>query len=384
MDRTKIKFSVLQISYWCAYGSFYSFMAAYMQSRGMSATLLGIMLTMNTLGGFGGQFFWGMLCDLFKTNKKIYVLECILVGLLEVLIFTSANWILIIVGVGLLGFVQLPMIVNLDTWILKTFNNSRVYGPIRSTASIAFAIFTFFFGKMLSEKGYSLMLVYSTAFLLLGIVTALFTPEETKEDPQITRKTEKKCDWKILFHNREFLLVLCLLLGIGISAAPVMQLMAVLMDNVGGSVEYVGYALFASSMIQVPFMCFSGKLSRFSAKGRLLCVGILYMLSVLGMSYTTSPLVLLAFCALNGIGYGIFLPALRQMVFDITPRELNTTAQGICEATYNSLGSMISSLLAGILIDQYSVSIMLLACVAIQAVLMVSYLVGRNYVRIIH
>lgn len=380
MDRIKIKFSILQISYWCAYGAFSSFMAAYMQSKGMSATLLGIMLMVNTFGAFVGQFFWGMLCDKLKSNKRIYFLASILILIVEVLIFSTDSWTLIIITFGLLGFVQQPLAANLDTWILSTYRKTpQVYGPIRSTASIAFAVFTFFYGGILDKNGYQLMLICSAFFLVTGAVTAALTPDVTAEKPKQQIDKKDTFPWKALVKNREYLLVLFMLFGTGIASAPVMQLMAVIMKNVDGSVAYVGYAMFASSLMQVPFMVYSGKLSRFPAKSRIIVAGCIYLVTVWGMSFAKTPIILLVFCALNGIGYGILLPALRSLITAIAPKDLNTTAQGICDAVYTSLGSMMSSLLAGIFVDNFSVAVMLWVCGIIQAAAIIGFVMGLHY-----
>lgn len=380
MDKKKIKFSILQVTFWCGYGAFSGFMVAYMQSKGMSVTLIGVMLTVNTFSAFLGQFFWGMLCDKLKTNKKIYIVASILTFMVELLIFASDSWMLIIITFGILGFVQQPLAANLDTWILRTYRKTpQVYGPIRSTASIAFAIFSFFYGGMLEKNGYQLMLIFSGLFLVMGAVTAELTSDIPVEELYSQTIPKEKTGWELLAKNKEYLQVLFMLFGTGIATAPVIQLMAVIMDNVAGSVAYVGYAMFAGSLMQVPFMIFSGKLNRYSAKGRIIFAGCIYIIAILGMSFGKTPLMVLVFCAINGIGYGILLPALRELIFTIAPKELNTTAQGICDAVYTGFGSMISNILAGILVANFSVTVLLWVCSAIQIVAIIGFIIGLQY-----
>lgn len=374
-----MKFGILQITYWCSYGAFSCFMAAFMQSRGMSATLLGIMLTINTFCAFAGQFFWGTLCDRLKTNKKIFVVSNLLILLIQALIFSTESWTLIILTFGLLGFVQQPLTANLDTWILKTYKDTpQVYGPIRSAASVIFAVFTFFYGGILERNGYQLMLVCSGFFLIIGMVTAMLTPDVPAQQIHEQPKERGRVSGKILLRKKEYLLILSMLFGIGMASAPVVQMMAVIMENVGGTVAHVGYAMFISSIMQVPCLVFSGKLGKYPAKGRMIFAGLAYFTTVIGMSLVESPFGILVFCGLNGVGYGVLLPAMRELIFAIAPEELHTTAQAVADAVFNSLGNMVSSLLAGVLVDNFSVAVMLWVCGAVQMAAMAGFILKRD------
>ncbi|MFQ9801993.1 MAG: MFS transporter [Clostridia bacterium] len=70
--------------------------------------------------------------------------------------FGTTSW--VILCFALLGFVQQPSTSVLDTWILKRCQNpNQMYGPIRSTGSFAFALFTGVYGGILNSRGYGIM-----------------------------------------------------------------------------------------------------------------------------------------------------------------------------------------------------------------------------------
>ena len=56
---TKMKFSLLQISYWCSVASLYYFAIAYVRTKGISAAYIGIMGAAFMICSAAGQFFWG-------------------------------------------------------------------------------------------------------------------------------------------------------------------------------------------------------------------------------------------------------------------------------------------------------------------------------------
>ena len=146
----KLKFSLLQITYWCTIGAFSGFMVSYMQTKGMTPKLIGVMLSVSTLCAFLGQLFWGSLSDKIKSNKKIFIITNILMFILHIVVFYMPSYTLVIITFGVLGFVEIPVAANLDTWILKIYYKTpQAYGPIRACASIGFAIFTLIYGGLI-------------------------------------------------------------------------------------------------------------------------------------------------------------------------------------------------------------------------------------------
>lgn len=134
--------------------------------------------------------------------------------------------------------------------------------------------------------------------------------------------------------------------------------------------------MFASSIAQVPFMLFSNKLSRIPAFSRLSMATVMYLLSMVCIAMVKSPELVILCCALNGIGFGLQLPSIRQLVFENSPKEFHNTAQGLGDAINSSFAGMMSSSLAGVIIDAYGVKEMLLASAVMQLIAVV-LLFGR-------
>ncbi|MGH4050131.1 MAG: MFS transporter [Clostridium sp.] len=369
LKKLKIKFSLLQITYWCNVGAFSAFIVSYMQSKGMTATLIGVMLMISTCGAFGGQLFWGRMSDKLKSNKKIFIIANILILIMHVVVFYMPNWTLIIITFGILGFIEIPVAANLDTWILKIYHKTpQAYGPIRASASIGFAVFTLFYGGILEKYGYFFMIVFSSSFVIMSICIAIFIPDAEISDIMNLDKSADKNTFKKLILNKSFIFILFIILCTGISTSPMMQMMPLLMSNVGGTVKYVGFTMFASGLAQVPFMIFSNKLSFISAKKRMLLAGLMYFLSLILTSIAKTP-DFIVFCSiLNGVGFGLMLPAMREYIFQSSPKEFHTTAQSISDATYLSLAGIISNSLAGLMVDSVGIRALLVTCSLIQMI----------------
>ncbi|MDD3242557.1 MAG: MFS transporter [Eubacteriales bacterium] len=363
----KLKFSLLQCTYWCSVGAFSSFAINYLQTqRGVSAGTAGTLLAVFTCVAFAGQFFWGRLCDRWKTNRKVFIItNFIMLAACFGVFFLRDLW-MIFLAYGLLGFVQSTMPAVLDSWILKTYaDNPQAYGPIRSSASFVYAIFTFFFGSIISRAGYGIMLVFVSVFVVGSIVVAFVAADAPQAEIPAAHPGAKGGMRRLL--TGQFSLVLVALLCMGMSGG-MYTFMAIIMNQVGGSVDFLGYTMFASAMCQVPFMLFSRKMARFSPKSRLLFAGCIYAVTLVGMALAKTPLTLVLMSLLSGAGFGIILPALRELVETYAPADLRTTAQSVSDAVNVSLAGLLNSLLISALGDTAGVSVVLFILAGVQII----------------
>jgi PPP family 3-phenylpropionic acid transporter len=366
MDNTKVKFAVVQVCYWCAAASFASYMGAYMLSRGMSAALLGIMFAVNTLCAFCGQFFFGMLSDRLQTHKKILAVAILIAIALQFLLFFTYDFSLVICLFGLYGFILQPMNANIDTWILKTYSKTpQVYGPIRAVGSLSYAIFNCFYGGILARNGYGVMTLSATVFLLAGLATALSLPDVSGNGVK-GKNTLSRGQLTALFRSRSYVSLLLLLFGTGIASGPLFQMLTVVMTYVGGSVEHLGYCMSISAIIQVPLMVFASRMHRISAKRRIAAAVSLYAVSLAVEAVSGSWQIVVLSSAVNGAGFGLYLPALREYIEESAPRGMSTTAQSAADAVSNSLGGMIGGVMSGALFGCMPVPNAIWICVGIQ------------------
>ncbi len=365
----KLKFSMLQITFWLSFGSFTSFAVAYMNNKGIFASEIGVLLAAYTLCAMLGQLFWGYLSDKFKTNRNIFIITNFLMLVLYFAVYFSIGNLFGALAYGLLGFIQTPIICNIDTWILKYYSKTpEEYGPIRSWASFVFAFFMLFYGNILYNKGFYVMLIFSSVFILLSISIAFITPDAPEIKTSESKNILIKGGIKNLFNEKLFLFLLLILFLLGFASTPVMQMLPLILNNIDGNVVHQGYGMFASSIAQVPFMMFSRKLSIFPAYKRLFISSSLYLFSILFMAFARSPNLIIIMCAVNGAGFGIQLPAMRQLVFENSRNEYHNLAQGISDSVNVSLAGMISSFFAGIIIDYYSVFHMLIINSTVQII----------------
>jgi MFS family permease len=107
---------------------------------------------------------------------------------------------------------------------------------------------------------------------------------------------------------------------------------------------------------------------KLKAHVQLLLVGGLYLLSTSMMLFIPGILTLYVAFFINGVAYGIMMPARRQFVCENVPDNLLNRMQGIGDMAYTNAGGLISSRLAGGIIDGRGVGALLGLSLTLEAI----------------
>lgn len=363
-----VKFRMMQISYWCFYGAFCAFAIAYFTACGMDARQVGVLAGGFTAGALVGQWVFGWFCDKLHTIRRVFLAAGVLSYLAVVAIFIVPKTMPVVAPLYfLLGFLQSPLPTMLDAWILNTYpTQPQRYGEIRAWGSLGYAVFMMFFGAVIQRFGYGVSLLAAGVLMICLLVLACRVPDREVQSARGAQKGEESL-WK----NRPFLFVILVGFLIGLASSPLMQFNALYFNAVGGTLSHQGIALCTSAFLQVPIMLSARRMVRIPARIRLMISAGMYILCCLLIATAHTPLQLILANVFQGVGYGLWLPTLREAVFRTAPRSMASTAQGICDAVTVAVAGIVSSLIAGNLIDSMGIAPFMLVCIATQLVTIV-------------
>lgn len=364
-----IRFSLLEISYWCFHASFIGFLMSYLLSKGITNTMVSIFMASYLLAAFAGSFVWGMVCDRLHTNRKVSIVCFLAAGAVMYLIYFSYDNIpLLAVLYPMIGFVSLPHATNIDSWLLLTCENDlSVYGRIRCLPCFFYAVTSFVLGRMITDFGYSLMLVFGTLFLLMGIVTAFILPEgrEAVQDKKNSESGFRLSSLNQVFASGSYRYMIVVLFLVGLAIAPVNNLKMPLLENVGGTVSDLGVDGFICAVVQVPFIALADRMEKYSLRLRYVLLAGLPFLTLLLAFYAVSPVMIFAGSFLYNMGVGILIPTMRSVTERNVSPAFRNLGHNIADAIYNSLTGIISLLYSGLVMDMYGVKSLLMICILI-------------------
>lgn len=362
-----IGFSLLEISYWCFHASFIGFLMSYLLTKGITNTMMSIFLASYLLTSLLGSVIWGIVCDRFQTNRRVSIACFLTAGLVMYAIFFSeGNIVLLGLLYPILGFVALPHAVNIDSWLLLVCKNDlSIYGKIRCTPSILYAVTSVVLGRLIAAHGYSLMLVFGTCFLLTGIGAAMMLPEGEKVIQAQAKNDFGMGSVKQVFHSASYRYLIVLLFLIGLAIAPMNHLKTAILENVGGTVSDIGIDGFISAITQVPFIACADKIEKLPLRVRYLFVTGLPLAAYLLAFCAVSPVMVFAGSGLINSGIGILLPTMRSVTETSVSPAFRNLGHNIADTVFNSVTGMLSLICSGIVIGLFGVKSMLGICIGI-------------------
>lgn len=362
------RFMLLKMLQYAITTSFSSFILAYLKSvRELSDSQASLMLMLNTLGAFAGQFIIGRCCDHFRTHKKVFFGVFAMLIPVALILYNVQNVTLISIFYLLFGFAQIPFSVIIDTWFLDTFpGDTGTYGKVLASGAVAYAVLSVSYGKLLDTVGYGVM-----PYCLLMLIAISCLVAATIPDASLSGGVKQKGGVGMRAFPGTLVLFLFTLMLIGI-AGNTYSLLPVLMENVKGSNILLGLAMSSSGIFQIPFMLISGKLKRIPARIRVAIAGAIYLTMVLLFAFGRTPWPLIIGAGISGGAWGIMLPAYRELVHELASDDIRTTAQGLADAIYLSMGGALSSGLVSLTSSAFGMRAPLIgiACIAAAAMCM--------------
>lgn len=375
-----IGFSLLEISYWCFHASFIGFLMSYLLTKNITNTMISIFLASYLLTALLGSFIWGIVCDRFQTNRKVSIACFLIAGIVMYAIFFSeGNIAMLAVLYPVLGFVALPHAVNIDSWLLLVCKNDlSIYGKIRCTPSLMYAVTSVVLGRMIAAHGYYLMLVSGTFFLITGTAAAIMLPEGEEAVQDKGKNDFEIRSVKQVFHSDSYRYLIILLFLIGLAIAPMNHLKTAILENVGGNVSDLGIDGFISAVTQVPFIACADKIEKLSLRVRYILVTGLPFIAYLLVYFAVSPVMIFVGSGLINSGIGILLPTMRSVTETSVSPAFRNLGHNIADTVFNSITGMLSLLCSGIVMDLFGVKSMLGICTVIILAAVILALMNRK------
>lgn len=362
-------FSALQMLYWCSYGSSTTYIVSYATAvRHVSDSTAGLLLAVFMLCACVGQFAINSICDRFQNNRRVFAIGLLACLAVWYAVYFSTGTLLLFIFYGMLGLAQPALAAVLDTWIIRSFpDDSNAYSPIRAMASLAYSCLMLVMGFAIDNIGHVVMLALPTVFSIGGAVMAWRMPEI----PAIARPTSAAVRESCSIRSVQpivwvFVVAMAIM---GTANMPLLNMNLMIMQNAGGSVTHSGIAVSCNTIAEFLTMRYGVVILRkISAQKKLLISGALYLCSTMVIFLIPNVFVLYAAFFVNGVAYGIILPARRQFINETAPEELLNRLHGVSDIAYTNTGGLLGNLMSGQVLDMWGVRVMVGISWALEAI----------------
>jgi MFS family permease len=322
----------------------------------------------------------GYIVDKIKTKRTPIIIASIVLGITASFVPFFSNFPFIIISqviIGIAASFYVPTLVALASVISpkgefdSTISKNQSYNH---AGNVAAAIFIGVVAKFTHNEGIFYCLLALAALCTISALSISKEAIQTPDAPPSTEKENKKDSVLTLLKNKPLLIFLLLTTIFYFSNGAMLPLVAqeLAKGKEQASTLYLSACVVIAQLVMVPTVYICGK---YAGKGRKKLLAIAFiLLAVRGLLYTLTDktVYLLLFEILDGIAAGTFLVTAIMVINDLmgdTGRA--SLGQGLL-ATGLSLGSTLSNLIAGFIVDAagFKIGFTFLSALALGAMLL--------------
>ena len=351
--------SLIQFPFWAGV-AISSYLTVFLQQQGFKPNQVGFINAVISVVAILATPFWGMVADMIRSIRKIF-LFCMSLGIiLWALIPVSfhlkiAPTVLVYIVVILGAMFRNPAVSLFDAFLVQRANLDQVpYGHVRLWGSFSFAVMSFMLSIIL------ITLSVEITFYLYGIVIipllVIMGRMKGADSGRLTkRESFRSMGFGRLFRNYYFITFLFFSMAVYIPVNSIMVFLPYLIGAVGGNAAMYGIINGCRATVEIPVLFLMRSLRRkfplpviISGAAAVFCIEA-FCLSRVGSFY---QIVLLQ--SFHGIGGGVLIGSATNYVYSLAPEGLNSTAHTMYGAV-NSIASIAGYILGGILISQMGI-----------------------------
>jgi PPP family 3-phenylpropionic acid transporter len=346
-----------------------AYLPVYLSEAGLSKVQISALLACGPFVSLLANPFWGYWSDRMQNVRRI--LYILLVGnfLFIMMAFQMSSVVFLYAALICFYFFQSPIFTQSTSLILTAIDGTDYkFGSFRMWGSLGWAIIAFISGPIMTWIGVEHLEWVYAALMLCCFVNAIRLPDFSPPMGMSVQRVKKRqtaemqeAAGKSVYRNKYFMMFIAL--GVLISVPNMINstFMSLFIQDLGGSLTYVGLAIFMSSIFEAPiFMLLDRYLSKHKSH-MLFCimiVSILFTLRWFFMSMVVSPTMVLFIQLMHCITFGCYMYIGTQFTEQIIPREQRSSGQAAYSLAWNGISGVIAGALGGFLYQNYGPRVM--------------------------
>lgn len=353
--------------YWAALCPIVSFAAVFLQGKGYRASEIGLLLSLITIAS---ALLQPILASAADRSSRI----------------SLRAYLLLLAGLSLAAVLMMPLINLSGKALLLTFFVSSVllhllepllnsvsgycmhrgipldFGIARSVGTLLFALTSFGVGYAADLWGVDSLMLVSAAFLGLLLCAFSLLPRMRTGSASQKKCVAPPCSLpQFLCRYRRYTLVLMGFFFIAAFHMMTETYLINMMQQIGGTSSSVGVALLLANIAEFFTIFFYERFRRLLTTHRwLMITAVCYVIKALLFYLAPNVMVMYIVQMLQAVTYGLYAPTIVLFAsLEIAESDM-VKGQSVCVAIF-TLGTSLGNYLGGILIEQYSVRVMMFA-----------------------
>jgi len=355
----KEKIRGLQRMYFCfdvVLVVFAGFTVPYLKKLGLSNGQVGFYMSIMMLSGILGQFITGYICDLKKTIKKVFFLLTLMLSISVSMIYRIEAVEIKLLLLPIIGFIQSSMMSLIDSWVLEYHESMREnYGLVRAFGSLGWGLSAIFIGKCIDQFGWDILIVIH---LILSFIF-LWTVIKVEDVDKVTNTKEEKVSLKhvkIMLSNKRYVTLVLIFLLLFMAMQAYSMFIPMLIEQYGGGKGHIGLFFMVAAFSEIPMFFYSKRLLKKLRASQLLIISsFIFIIKMLLTAFSRHVYILVSIGLLQMFTYTLATFTAKQLIDDVSPKNLRTSAQTIAMGIYLGVSGFITYNLSGISADYFGI-----------------------------
>lgn len=290
---------------------------------------------------------WAGLADRFHIRRPIYIFcSFISTAIWAFYLYTTDFWAMLLITV-FYGIFYSPIISFLEAFTMDVLGTEKKsYGRIRGWGTIAFIMTVLLLGKVIDIYSIEIIIILIFFGSLAQALISIKIP-----DIQIKKQTSFSSNAKVLLKRPVIVFLFCAFLML-VSHGTYYGFYSIHLENLGYGKTFIGISWALASIAEIIVMIKSDIIfKRFSTDNVLFFSFMVAALRWMGLSFTTSPVIILFLQILHAVTYGTFHVSSILYIDSLTPDEGKTLGQAVNNAVTYGLGLMVGFFINGYLFE---------------------------------
>ncbi len=366
--KENVLFILVQMIYWSSNCLVYGFLVTFLKGCGYSDLMCGLASTGMALTLMVAQPILGYLADSFISQKKLLFI-CFIIAIPTVYLIpisAATGGSVVILAVIAAATFSNPQYTIIDAWVVRMKEEKPYvdFGLIRSFAPVGYGLTSLIFGKIIAEHGFDVMFYGHGAALIITMLCMIPIPEilgdnrsHKMESGEESGRLSMLSAAKILAKNKNYVLLLIATAIYQFAMRPGVSLLSLVIIDAGGNSAHLGIAQFIGGLVEMPVILGASFLIRQGVKKVYLyecaiCIAVIRMY-VLTLNIPLNAII--ACHILHAFSMGLYARVFIDYLYDITPKNISTTAATIGTALTMGIGSVIGNTVHGAIMASFGV-----------------------------
>lgn len=366
--RPTFHYSLIQGVFWASYAAIFAYSSIYLLNYGFTNSEVGYVIAFGGIASAILQPTFGSIADRSKKNilhKLIIILSLIMIAVSGILLMPGKNFWLIAFMYGMLVvFLQVitPLVYSAGMFYIKKGVNIN-FGVARGIGSLAYAGLSTLLGILTKSMPvdiviYSVIIIYVSLIILILLFHFKGVSEE-KAEAEAGISNISTPFVSFIKNNRNFFVVLTGSILLFVSHNLMGNYMFQIVSYHGYTAVEMGYAVSLMAVMELPSLFFLTAINKRITSGILLKIsGVFMFVKALTLMLATNMAMIYVSMCFQMLGYGLFCGISVYYVSHTIEERDQTRGQSLVTMTM-TVGSVIGSLLGGVMLDAFGVPLLL-------------------------